>query len=123
FPNAGRSGFSFQIDTTKLNNGEHILAVRLLDAAGNATVIGSRTIVVENQVFTVLNTDIPRGRKGDPYSAQLTAVNGKPPYSWSLLSGSLPTGLSLNVAGLISGTPGVAGNFPITVRVTDSVGA
>ena len=123
FPNAGHSGFSFQIDTTRVSNGDHTLAVRLLDAAGNATVIGTRGVVVQNQIFTIVTNEIAKGTKGEAYSLQLVAANGRPPYSWSLMSGSLPSGLSLNAAGLISGTPTVFGTFPFTVRVTDSLGS
>ncbi|MEK6323666.1 MAG: putative Ig domain-containing protein [Acidobacteriota bacterium] len=123
FPNAARSGFSFQIDTTRVSNGDHTVAVRLLDAAGNATLVGTRTIVVQNQVFIIVTNEIARGKKGEGYSLQLAAANGKAPYSWALLSGSLPSGLSLNAAGLISGTPTVFGTFPFAVRATDSNGA
>jgi putative Ig domain-containing protein len=123
FPNAGRSGFSFQIDTKKFSNGEHTVAVRLIDAAGNATVVGTRSIVMQNQVFTIVTNEIAKGKKGEPYSLQLVAANGRPPYSWSLTSGSLPAGLSLNAGGVISGTPTVFGSFLFTARVTDSTAA
>jgi hypothetical protein len=123
FPNAAHSGFSFQIDTTKLSNGEHTVAVRLVDAAGNATVIGTRAISVQNVAFSIVTTDIAKGKKGEAYSLQLVAANGRTPYTWVLLSGSLPSGLSLNAAGLLSGTPTVFGTFPFGVRATDSVGA
>lgn len=123
FPNAARSGFSFQIDTTKVSNGDHTVAVRLLDAAGNATLVGTRTVVVQNQLLTIVTNEIAKGKKGEAYSVQLAAANGRPPYSWTLLSGSLPGGLSVNAAGVISGTPTVFGSFPFSVRVTDSAGA
>jgi hypothetical protein len=123
FPNAGHSGFSFVLDTTKFTTGEHTLAIRLLDAAGNATVVGTRTIVFQNLVFTITTTDITRGTKNQAYSMQFTAANGRPPYTWTLISGSLPSGLSMNAAGLISGTPLVFGSFPFAVRATDSTGA
>ncbi|HXG68308.1 MAG TPA: putative Ig domain-containing protein, partial [Blastocatellia bacterium] len=123
FPNGSHAGFSFTFDTTKLSNGEHRLSVRLLDAAGNVTVIGTRSIQVQNQVLLITSTDLPRGKVGEAYSRQLTAVNGKPPYSWSVASGTLPLGISLNAAGLISGTPTRDGTFPFSVRVTDSLGS
>jgi hypothetical protein len=47
------------------------------------------------------------------------ASGGTTPYSWSILSGSLPTGLSLS-SGSISGTPTAAGAFSFTVKVADS---
>ncbi len=44
-----------------------------------------------------------------------------PPYTWSLVSGSFPPGLTLNSStGVLSGTPTMAGTYPYTVRVTDS---
>ncbi|HEX5735360.1 MAG TPA: putative Ig domain-containing protein [Blastocatellia bacterium] len=122
FPNATNSGFRFTFDTTKFSNGEHILSIRLIDAAGNVTVIGTRPFQAQNQVLQIASTDIPRPRKGEPYNFQMVAVNGRPPYTWALISGSLPSGLSLNASGLISGTPTVFGNFSFGVRVTDSNG-
>ena len=50
----------------------------------------------------------------------LTANGGSSPYSWSLVSGSLPPGLILSTGGGISGTPTVAGASTLTGRVTDS---
>ncbi|HSB11906.1 MAG TPA: putative Ig domain-containing protein [Blastocatellia bacterium] len=122
FPNAAHSGFSFQIDTTKLTLGDHTLAVRVLDAAGNATVIGSRTVTIQNNIFTIVTTALPKGKKGEFYETDLAAANGRPPYTWQLSSGSLPTGVSMNASGRISGTPSVFGTFPLTVRATDSAG-
>jgi len=123
FPNAGNSGYSFALDTTRFTTGEHTLSVRLLDAAGNATVAGTRTVIFQNAVFAITTTDILRGTRNRPYSMQLSAASGRPPYTWTLISGSFPSGLSMNAAGLISGTPLVFGQFPFGVRATDSVGA
>jgi hypothetical protein len=123
FPNSSHAGFSFVLDTTKFTTGEHTLAVRLLDAGGNTTLVGTRTIVCQNVVFTITSTDLNRGTRNQPYSMQLIAANGRPPYTWTLASGSLPSGLSMNASGLISGTPTVFGIFPFVVRATDSLGA
>jgi hypothetical protein len=62
---------------------------------------------------------LAEGVVGAPYNAELLATGGTPPYSWTLVSGSLPAGLSLSGAGVISGTPTVAGTSIFTVRVTD----
>jgi hypothetical protein len=123
FPNAGQSGFTFQLDTTKFSVGDHTLAVRVLDAAGNSALIGARLVTIQNAVLSIATTVVPRGKKGEFYDFTFTAVSGSAPYSWALVSGSLPAGLSLNAAGRISGTPSVFGTFSFSVRVTDSVGA
>jgi hypothetical protein len=60
---------------------------------------------------------------GTPYSRQLIASGGATPYSWSLVSGSLPGGFTLNADGIISGTPTVTATFDFTVRVTDAKSA
>ena len=45
------------------------------------------------------------------------------PYTWSLPSGSLPTGLTLDTkTGVVSGIPSKPGIYTFTVRVTDAVG-
>ncbi len=56
---------------------------------------------------------------GNPVT--LSATGGTSPYTWSIASGSLPPGLSLNAQqGVISGTPTTLGNYPFTVQVTDA---
>lgn len=121
FPNAARAGYSFSLDTTKFSNGEHTLAIRLLDAAGNATIVGTRSIITQNNVFMIATASLPRGRKGEPYNQPLLTANGRAPYTWTLISGALPAGLSLNASGVIAGTPTVFGNnFTFGVRVTDA---
>ncbi|HMT18329.1 MAG TPA: Ig domain-containing protein, partial [Ottowia sp.] len=59
------------------------------------------------------------------YAHQLLASGGVSPYTWAIISGTLPTGLSLNPStGIIEGTPGAATAAPhsLVVRVTDDVG-
>ncbi|MGH7612308.1 MAG: G1 family glutamic endopeptidase [Candidatus Dormibacteria bacterium] len=72
------------------------------------------------QPLAVVTTSLPAGTQGSTYSADLSAYGGTPPYSWSILSGSLQTGLTLSGAGTISGTPTVAGSYLVTFQVHDS---
>jgi formylglycine-generating enzyme required for sulfatase activity len=57
---------------------------------------------------------------GLPYTAILTAVGGTQPYTWSLPSGALPPGLTLDpITGIISGTPTAVGSNNFSVKVVD----
>lgn len=60
---------------------------------------------------------------GSPYSVNLNATGGTAPYTFQVLTGTLPPGLNLSQAGLIAGTPtGTAtGPYAFSVRVIDSV--
>jgi putative Ig domain-containing protein len=56
------------------------------------------------------------------YSTTLEARGGVPPYSWTTPE-NLPAGLSLSIAGAITGAPTATGAFNVAVQVTDSRGA
>jgi hypothetical protein len=71
---------------------------------------------------SVLTTSLPSGVNGIAYSATLGS-SGAAPYTWSVASGALPAGLTLNAAtGVISGTPTGTGTSSFTVQVTDANG-
>lgn len=55
---------------------------------------------------------------GKAYSHTLTATGGTGTYSWQVVSGALPDGLTLSSAGAITGTPSKTGSFNATARVS-----
>ncbi len=70
---------------------------------------------------TVTTTSLPSGIQSAPYSATLTADGGTAPYTWGVISGALPPGLSVDpVTGVISGTPVAAGTSDFIVGATDA---
>jgi hypothetical protein len=72
--------------------------------------------------LTITTTSLSNGQVGTAYSATIIANGGITPYTWSLTSGTLPPGLSLNAStGAITGTPAAAANaIFLTFKVTDS---
>ncbi len=73
--------------------------------------------------LAVTTGSLPGGEVGTAYSATLRATGGDQSYSWSLRTGALPPGLSLDITtGIIAGTPAVDGTFPITVSVRSGDG-
>jgi hypothetical protein len=74
------------------------------------------------QPLCITTTTLPDGTVAVPYSATLTATGGTAPYTWSLVSGSLPPGLAPGAAGVVSGTPTKEGIYDFTAKVTDAHG-
>jgi hypothetical protein len=57
---------------------------------------------------------------GSFFSETLQAIGGAPAYRWSIATGSLPSGLTLNSStGTISGVPSVSGTATFTAMVND----
>ncbi|MBO9522614.1 MAG: putative Ig domain-containing protein [Nocardioidaceae bacterium] len=70
---------------------------------------------------SITTTSLPNAAVGSGYSASVEATGGQPAYTFAVVSGSLPAGLSMNAAGQITGTPtGPTGTSAFTVKVTDS---
>lgn len=61
---------------------------------------------------------LPNGTQGVSYNYQLTATGGSGTYTWSVLSGSLPPGVTLSASGLLSGLPTSFGTFNATLQAT-----
>ena len=73
-------------------------------------------------VIAILPASLANATQGIAYNQQLTGSGGAAPYVFTVPSGTLPAGLTLTAAGLISGLPTVAGAPAFTVRGTDANG-
>lgn len=61
---------------------------------------------------------LPPGVVDQPYTFALTAWGGQPPYTWDIVAGQLPAGLTLDsTSGLMTGTPAQSGRWDIAIRV------
>ncbi|PYS54919.1 MAG: hypothetical protein DMG13_06135 [Acidobacteria bacterium] len=94
--------------------------VQLADS-GSQTASKSFSIAINPPPLSITTaSSLPAATVGNAYLQALAATGGTPPYSWSVASGALPAGLTLSVAGVISGTPAAASASSFTVQVTDS---
>src|SRR5271170_2728901 len=115
---------------TKLNH--HVVKKRaqigkcvfaLVVSAVVQLVIGCAGVVTPHSgtaVISITTSSLPSAKQQTQYSATLTVTGGTAPYAWSMVSGSLPTGLSFASSGAISGMPSQTGSFSFTVKVSDS---
>ncbi|MCC6363672.1 MAG: putative Ig domain-containing protein [Bryobacterales bacterium] len=109
------------ISGTPTNAGLFNFTVQVKDTHN---LTASANLSLQVVTFAITTQSLAQASLNTTYSATLTAVGGSPPYTWSILSGTLPQGLTLSAGtGQISGTPAQSGTFPFTAQVRDSVGA
>lgn len=84
------------------------------------------TIEVSEQLLQIITDFLPKGRVDSLYETTIDAFGGTPPYSWQIISGSLPPGLNIdlsyanNVSIDITGSPTESGVYEFTLQITDS---
>lgn len=103
--------------------GTYTFTVKVTDQNGLSDS-GTFTITVEGALPAgpVITTNgFGGGKVGESYGRQLEA-DSETAISWSIISGGLPTGLTMNADGTIRGTLEAAGTFPFTVQVMDAYG-
>jgi hypothetical protein len=105
--------------TTSSDSGAQFTVV-VSDAAGSITSSAATLTVNAASTLQITTSQFSGGFVAGVYSSLLAAIGGSTPYTWSLASGSLPNGLTLSSAGVVSGTPSLAGSFPFTVQVKDA---
>ncbi len=99
----------------------YYFVVRANDPSNNReTNTRELSVTTAAEPVEIATASLPGGVVGVAYSAQLQAQKGMPPYAWSLISGALPPGVTLDGGGTFAGTPNAAGSFQFTVRVDDS---
>ena len=79
-----------------------------------------RSLTLSVTPMSVATQSLPGGTVGKAYTAKLTTSGGQSTFHWSVTSGTLPPGLKLSGAGVLSGKPTTAGSYTFTVQVLDS---
>jgi len=112
---------SVMITGTPGTQGTSNFTIKITDSSG---AFGTQPLSITINAplpLKVATTSLPNGAINSAYpSTTLEATGGVPPFTWSLTSGNLPTGLSMSMNGTISGTPTATGTFDFTVQVKDS---
>ncbi|MBQ3402022.1 MAG: putative Ig domain-containing protein [Synergistaceae bacterium] len=95
--------------------------VKAKDANGAAGTKSYTITVTQTTVSGKIAASLP---KNTSYSKTLKATGGASPYTWTVSSGQLPTGLKLGKSsGKISGIPTKKGTFTFTIKAKDANGA
>jgi hypothetical protein len=107
------------ISGTPTVSGTFAYTVTITDKSGNKGTLNC-SVTVSNPCLTLL---CPKssGFVGQTYSSWLVGSGGKAGYTYSITSGTLPAGLTLNAStGAITGKPTAEGTFTFTSKAVDS---
>jgi len=111
------------ISGTPTTAGSYGFTLQVADSAGHQ-ISQAYTLSIGSPTGSlgILTNDLHLAYINQPYDAVLTASGGLAPYLWSVSSGQLPAGLSLNtITGHISGTPTQGGQFSVTLTARDAL--
>ena len=126
------TGLKSELDTAikASQNGDDTALPALSDKLGASTTalaaaIAANTPATTGATITLSPSELLKGLEGDAnFNQSITAAGGQGPYAYSIPTGALPAGLSLNsTTGAITGTPTEAGTASFTVQAMDANGA
>lgn len=101
------------------SSGTSNFTIQVTDSTGKS-VTQDLSITI-NSTLLVTTSSLPLATINSAYSQTLSAAGGRLPYTWSITSGALPAGLTLNAnTGMISGTSTTAGKYDFIVSVKDA---
>lgn len=79
------------------------------------------SITINSQPGITTQSPLPNGLVSAPYSQQIAAAGGVPPYIFSMNNN--PPGITITQGGVLNGTPTKAGTYNFNIGVTDSLRA
>ena len=122
-PGVALSASTGSITGTPTASGPYSFTVQVRDSEASPQTASKQfgISVGTAAALQITSSTLPNGTVQLAYSAPLAATGGTPPYSWSMVSGSLPPGVALSAStGSITGTPTASGPYSFTVQVRDS---
>ncbi|MBQ7593782.1 MAG: putative Ig domain-containing protein, partial [Synergistaceae bacterium] len=85
--------------------------------SGRLTATRDFVLIVGNDIMIANSATLPSVDAGSNFSQTFTLYNASNSVIWSVISGSIPTGLNLNAStGTIAGVPVTAGTYSFTVQ-------
>ena len=100
--------------------GQFAFSIRVSDGSGRSATASFAVTTVN--ALRVLTTTFPEVKAGSAYRATLQASGGTSPYLWTVVDGRLPTGLTLSIGGVVTGTPSGGSPTTVVVAATDAAG-
>jgi hypothetical protein len=101
--------------------GKSSFVVEMKDSEATPVAVQAPFSITVHPQLVITTGALPIGLQNTAYQATVAGSGGVAPYSWSVVSGSLPTGVTLNSStGTIAGTPTSAGTLSFTVQAQDS---
>jgi hypothetical protein len=114
------TGDTATISGTPTEAGDYTFSIKV--ESGSDSITRGYTITIAEEPLTFTRSYLDDAMEGDSYDEDIRVTGGDKPYTFSLISGTLPSGLDLDTSdGVISGTPaeGTAGTYHFTIKVTD----
>jgi hypothetical protein len=115
------------VSGTPNSSGTSTVTVHVTDSGGTLAQTAQATVSITVNApppppLQITTTSLSGGTAGQFYSALIAASGGTGGYSFGVISGSLPPGVQLALAGQLQGTPTTPGTYSFTAQVTDSSG-
>lgn len=108
-----------RITGTPTSVGSSLFAVTATDTNDNSS-FKIYSLNVDAVPIQIAPSSLVSAVKNVPYSANIVALDGQPPYTYTIYSGFLPVGITLANTGVISGTANVVGTSNFVIKAQDA---
>ncbi|QBG48785.1 DUF5060 domain-containing protein [Verrucomicrobia bacterium S94] len=105
-------------DLSGLIEGTYVFELTAFDSETNSGTDRVTIDVVDARFPNIITTSLPNGEVNSAYDQTIQTQYGQEPFTWEIISGTLPPGLTFS-NGRIFGTPLLDATYTFTVEVTD----